>query len=184
MPSLQLTIPTLFGEISVYADQNKLNKADKLIKSTPKILNDAYKIAATVYAERIEKMAKYCITHGMPPRGSGVSWPPHSANTVKRLGAHTLLFWTGQYRNYITVLKRGKSVAVGVPPGMRKWKKGDANPNPLTLSQVAKILEFGTIDGKIPARPLWRYLWPTVGGKESYKKELVQQIRKQLRKYH
>lgn len=184
MPSLQITLPTVLGDLEIYANPSRLAKAEKLLKTTPELLTKAYEVAGTIYANRIMKMAKYCLTHGIPPRGSGVSWPPHTSLTVKRLGQHTLLLWTGQYRNYIRVLRRGTRIAVGVPPGMKKYRRDDyKDPNPLTLSQVAKILEYGTLDGKIPERPLWRYLWPTVGGKESYKKELAYQIRKQIRNF-
>lgn len=182
MPKLAITIPTSLGEIGLYANPTQLAKAEKLIKETPKILTDAYTIAATKYAERIAKMARTCLSRGMPPSGSGVSWPPHAASTVKRLGEHGLLYWSSQYYHHIRVLKRGKHIAVGVPPGTRKTRPDHyRSANPLTLSQVAKILEFGS--AKIPARPLWQYLWPTVGGQDAYRKELVQQIRKQIRKY-
>ena len=182
MPKLAITIPTSLGEIGLYANQKKLDQADKLIRETPKILTDAYTIAATKYAERIAKIARSCLAHGMPPSGSGVSWPPHAASTVKRLGEHTLLYWSSQYYHHIRIIKRGKHIAVGVPPGLRKTRPdGWKSSSPLTLSQVAKILEYGS--DKIPARPLWQYLWPAVGGQEAYRKELVQQIRKQIRKY-
>lgn len=182
MPKLALTIPTSIGDLQIYANPKQLEKADRLIQKTPKILTDAYTIAATKFAERLAKTARSCLAHGMPPRGSGVSWPPHAASTVKRLGEHTLLYWSSQYYHHIQVLKRGKHIAVGVPPGLHKTRPdGWKSSSPLTLSQVAKILEYGS--GKIPPRPLWRYLWPTVGGQDAYRRELVQQIRKQIRKY-
>lgn len=182
MPKLALTLPTSFGDLVIYANPKQLEKADRLIHKTPKILTEAYTIAATKYAERLAKTARSCIAHGMPPKGSGVSWPPHAASTINRLGEHTLLYWSSQYYNHIRVLKRGKHIAVGVPPGLNKTRPdGWKSSSPLTLSQVAKILEFG--GGKVPPRPLWRYLWNAVGGQDNYKKELVQQIRKQIRKY-
>lgn len=182
MPSLSITIPTQFGNLELYANKKQLEKADRFIKKTPKILTDAYTLAATKYAERLARMARSCLAHGMPPKGSGVSWPPHAESTVKRLGAHTLLNWSSQYYHHIRVLKRGKHIAVGVPTGLRKTRPdGWKSSSPLTLSQVAKILEFGS--DKIPPRPLWQYLWPAAGGQDAYKKELVQQIRKQIRKY-
>ena len=179
---LNLTIPTALGDLQVYADPSKLNKADKLIQSVPKILTESYNIAGYRFAERIARMAKTCLSRGMPPRGSGVSWPPHSVNTVKRLGEHTLLNWSGQYKNAIRVGRRGKHIYAGVPSGLKKTRP-DHRPGRLTLSQVAKILEYGTDDGRIPERPLWNPLWEVVGGKAKFKEELVQEIRKQIRKY-
>ena len=183
MPSLSVTIPTAIGNLQIYANQRQLDKADKLIRETPDLLTKAYKSAALIYAERMARIAKTCLLHGMPPRGSGVSWPAHAPSTVRVLGAHSLLYWSSQYYHNIQVIRRGKYIAAGVPSGTLKTRPDGNKPSGLRLSQVAKILEFGTEDGKIPSRPLWQYLWPSVGGKQSYKQELVQQIRKQIRKY-
>lgn len=182
MPTLSITLPTALGDLKIYANPKQLDKADKLIKKTPEILRKAYLEAATKYGNKIAVIAKACLRRGMPPRGSGVSWPPHAESTIKRLGEHTLMYWSSQYYHNIKVIKRGKNVAVGITPGRKKTRPDHVASN-ITISQVAKILEFGSRDGKIPPRPLWQYLWPTVGGKEAYKKELVIQIRKQLRKY-
>lgn len=182
MAVASVTIPTLLGNIQIYTDSRKLEKANKIVKETPNILTEAYYVSARKYAERIAKMARTCLSRGMPPRGSGVSWPPHAESTVKRLGEHGLLYWSSQYYHYIRVLKRGKHIAVGLPSNVKKTRPDRYNPkNPLTLTKVAKLLELGSEDGKIPARPLWAYLWPAVGGNNSYKKLLVEQIRKQLR---
>lgn len=182
MAGLSVTIPTALGNIQIYADQKKLEKANKIIKETPNILTEAYYVSARKYADRIAKMARDCISRGMPPRGYGVSWPPHAESTVKRLGEHGLLYWSSQYYRHIRVLKRGKYIAVGLPSGVKKTRPDGYDPKtPLTLTKVAKILESGSEDGKIPARPLWQYLWPAVGGDEKYKKLLAEQIRKQLR---
>lgn len=179
--TLQVTLPTTLGRVEIYADPTKLAKAEKLIKDTPKILTDAYTIAATKYAERIAKMARSCLKRGMPPSGSGVSWPPHAESTVKRLGQHGLLYWSSQYYHNISVVKRGKHIAAGIASGRSRKTRPDQLPTRLTLSAVARILEFG--GGYVPERPLWQYLWPAVGGREHYRMELVQQIRKQIRKY-
>lgn len=182
MPKLQLTIPTCFGDIAVYADPRDVARANKLIQKTPQILTEAYINAVNKWGPRLVRAAKSCLIHGMPPKGSGVSWPPHSAMTVKRLGAHTLLNWTGEYKRNIKLVRRGRQFAVGLPPGKKKTRP-DGSTSGLTLTQVAKILEYGSRNGKIPARPLWQYLWNSVGGNEPYKKVLVREIRKQIRKY-
>lgn len=181
---ISVTIPSALGRVQLYADPRQVEKATELIKSTPEILTKAYNISANRYAERIVRTAKSCIAHGIPPRGSGVSWPPHAASTVKRLGAHTLLYWSHQYYHHIKVIRRGKHIAVGVPSSLRKTRPDHyRSSSPITLSRVAKILELGSEDGKIPARPLWRYLWPSVGGSDSYEKDLVKEIRKQISLY-
>lgn len=181
MPRLNVTIPTSVGNLEIYANPSRLNKAEKLIKDTPKILTEAYLEAATAEATMIANMAKRCIRDGIPPRGSGVSWPGHANSTIRKYGEHGLLNLTGQYLNMIKVIRIGSRVAAGVPPGQKKYRP-DHRQTKLTLTQVAKVLEYGS-EGTIPARPLWRYLWPAIGGSEHYKKRLVEVLRKKIRKY-
>lgn len=181
MPKIQLTIPSL-GNIEIYTDPRKIAKVNKLISETPKILTEAYLRASYLYGPKLVQAAKRCLRIGMPPHGSGVSWPPHSAKTIKRLGEHTLLNWTGQYMRNIKLVRRGRQVAVGLPPGKIKIR-GDGERGRLTLTQVAKVLEYGSEARSIPARPLWEYLWDSVGGNEPYKKVLVREIRKEIRKH-
>lgn len=178
--TINITFPTALGTVHIYANPTQQRKADKLIKSVPKILKDSYEAAATRWGERIVRMAKTCLKRGMPPPGSGVSWPPHAESTTRKLGEHTLLYWSGQYHNQIKLLRRGKYIFAGVHGSTNKTRP-DGRKSNLTLLQVAKILEFG--GGRVPARPLWIPLYESMGGNDKFKQELVKEIRKQLRKY-
>lgn len=179
--TINITFPTMLGNVNIYANPTQQRKAEQLLKKTPEILNQAYLNTANRFGERLARMAKTCLRRGMPPPNSGVSWPPHAASTTRRLGAHTLLYWSTQYYHAIGVYKRGKYVFVGVRSNTKKTRPDGSNPSGLTLTQVAKILEFG--GGKVPARPLWIPLLDSVGGKAQFKQELVKEIRKQMRKY-
>lgn len=185
MPVLNITIPTVLGDLSLVANQRTIDRVTKTIEKTPNLLNKAYELVGNQYAQRIAKMAKRCISRGMPPPGSGVSWQPHAESTVRRLGEHGLLYWSSQYYHNIQVIKRGKHISVGVPSNVRKTRPDHYkrnNSSVRTLSQVAKILEYGSLDGRIPARPLWRYIWKSVNGPIGYKKDLIQEINRQVRK--
>lgn len=180
MASVGITLPTGLGDLQIYINPPQKAKADKLLKEMPELLTQAYLLAAQRFGERLARMAKSCLAHGLPPSGSGVSWPPHTAATTKRLGAHTLLYWSTQYYHAIRVSKRGRNIYVGVPAGLKKTRPdGYKGTNRLTLVQVAKILEYG--GGNVPARPLWNPLWAVM--KDKFSNELVQEIRKQVRKY-
>ena len=168
MRSLQVTIPTPVGDLVIYANRNQQAKADKLIRETPNILNNAYKLAGLAFAERLAKIARECISRGMPPPNSGVSWPPHTEKTIKAIGDHTLLYWSSQYYRNIKPLQRGKQIAVGLTQSRIKTRPD------------GKVLEFGSSDGKIPSRPLWSVLWDNTMA-DKYKKQLVLEIRKQIR---
>lgn len=184
MNTVNITFPTSLGDVKIYMDPRKKAIADKLLREFPHIMRNAYEKSAMAFGNRLAREAKTCLSRGMPPRGSGVSWPPHAESTVKRLGEHTLLYWSSQYYHAIKVRKRGKYIFVGVPSGLKKTRKDNyKSSNPLTLTKVANILEFGSGDGKIPPRPLWGPLWSSVGGKNNFKKVLVKELRKELRKY-
>ena len=178
--TINITLSTVLGNVKIWANPRQQKKAEELLRKTPEILQQAYKNTAQRFGDRLAKMAKTCLRNGIPPKNSGVSWPPHAASTTRRLGEHTLLYWSSQYYHAIGVYKRGRNIFVGVNSGVKKTRPDGRNSG-LTLLQVAKILEFG--GGKVPARPLWIPLFESVGGKAKFKQELVKEIRKQIRKY-
>lgn len=181
MKSLQITLPTIVGEIDIYVNRNQQAQAERLIQKCPSILSKSYEIAGLKFANRLARIAKTCISRGMPPPGSRVSWPPHSINTIKTIGSHTLLYWSSQYWRNIKPIKRGKHIAVGLPPGLIKTRPDGKSSKGKTLTQVAKMLEFGSSSGKLPPRPLWTVLWDS-SMKDKFKKELILEIRKQIRR--
>lgn len=182
MASLGITLPTAVGDLKIYVNPTQQAKATQLLNSMPHILTSSYEEAAIKFGERLAKMARSCLKSGMPPSGSGVSWPPHSQSTIRQLGAHTLLYWSSQYYNSIGVRRRGKDIYVGVPNSTRKTRP-DGKSSGISLINVAKILEYGDMAGKIPPRPLWAPLFKSVGGKEKFKYELVKVIRSNVRRY-
>ena len=178
--TINITLSTVLGNVKIWANPRQQKKAEELLRKTPEILQQAYKNTAQRFGDRLAKMAKTCLRKGIPPKNSGVSWPPHAASTTRRLGEHTLLYWSSQYYHAIGVYTRGRNIFVGVKSRVKKTRPDGRNSG-LTLLQVAKILEFG--GGKVPARPLWIPLFESVGGKAKFKQELVKEIRKQVRKY-
>lgn len=183
MPSLGITLPTAVGDLRIYVNPTQQAKATNLLKSMPQILTSSYEEAAFRFGERLARMAKSCLRNGMPPRGSGVSWPPHAESTIKQLGEHTLLYWSSQYYHAIGVRRRGRSIYVGVPSSTIKTRPDGKSTGGISLSNVAKILEYGDHTGKIPPRPLWIPLFESAGGKEKFKSELVKTIRNKVRRY-
>lgn len=181
MKSLHITLPTIVGEIDIYVNRNQQAKAERLIQKCPSILSKSYEIAGLKFANRLARIAKTCISRGMPPPGSRISWPPHSINTIKTIGSHTLLYWSSQYWRNIKPIKRGKHIAVGLPPGLIKTRPDGKSSKGKTLTQVAKMLEFGSSSGKLPPRPLWTVLWDS-SMNDKFKKELILEIRKQIRR--
>lgn len=118
----------------------------------------------------------------MPPPNSGVKWDPHSISTIKKYGEHTLLNYTGQYKRSVRIVKQKNRTFVGLPPNLhRTLNSGKTSKR--TLNQIAIMLEYGSRDGNLPSRPLWKPAFKAAGGKEALRKHVVNAIRKELRKY-
>lgn len=182
MPSHGITLPTALGDLRIYVNKSQQAKATNLLKSMPDILTRSYEEAATKFGERLARMARTCLSRGIPPPGSGVSWPPHSAATIKRYGQHTLLYWSSQYYHAIRVRRRGKNIYVGVHSSTIKTRPDGRNLG-IRLINVAKLLEYGDESGNLPPRPLWSPLFQSVGGKDRFKQEVIKVIKHKIRGY-
>lgn len=177
--SVNITLSTPFGNLRIYSDPKQQAKAERLITRTPSILTEGYRKGTEKFGNQLLRMVRKCLNTGVPPRG--VSWPPHSAATVKRYGEHTLLKLTGQYVRSITIVKMKNRTFVGLPIGVHKVTfTGKVSKK--TLNQVAIILEYGSRDGYVPPRPLWSPSYEAIGGKEVLKQAIVNELRKGIRK--
>ena len=188
---INISVGSPFGPIDIYiTDKNKLAQAKKLIDKAPNILIDAYNDAANRWGGKVKKEAQKAIDRGSPPGGMA-SWPPLSEKYQARWGGSIYYNW-GQYYRGIGIHKEeavlyGTSktstrIYIGLPNQVAKTNPlGKAGR--LTLQKVAKILEVGTRDGKIPPRPLWEPLYKHVGGKASLKRHIQEAIKRQLTKY-
>ena len=186
-------IDTPFGELHIFSDPAETAKAERLIKETPKILWEAWKDAAERYGKNIVKEAKRCVSSGVPPKG--VHWPPLSKRYVEAMAGDDRIYYkTGQYYEsigihkdnvyYTTGVLAKQRYFVGLPQGkMKEPARFKSSRPPLSLIQVANILERGSMDGDIPPRPLWKPLFDAAGGKERIRVFARNAIKRQLNKY-
>lgn len=86
--SVNITISTPLGDLQIYTDPKEQARAEKLIAETPSIMRNAYDRATEKFGNQLLRLVKKCLRTGTPPRGT--HWDPHSANTIKRYGEHTL----------------------------------------------------------------------------------------------
>ena len=180
--SVNRTLGIPFGRFEIYVDKAQQARAERLIRDIPSILTKSYENGTRKFGKQLLRILKKCLSTGTPPAGSGVSWPPHSASTVKSLGEHTLLNWTGQYRRSVNIYHQRNRTYVGLPNNVRKIrKKGKGSKK--TLNQIAILLEYGSRDSNLPPRPLWAPAYKVAGGNKSLQKEIRNEIRKQLRKH-
>ena len=191
--SVNITISTPLGDLQIYTNPKEQARAERLIAETPSIMRNAYDRATEKFGNQLLRLVKKCLRTGTPPRGT--HWDPHSANTIKRYGEHTLLKYTGQYLRSVQIVKQKNRTYVGIPTNLKKTRKGDRTSKRLkktrkgdrtskrTLNQVAIMLEYGSRGGNLPPRPLWAPAFEQVGGKKVLKETIVRELRKEIRKY-
>lgn len=174
-------------DIQIYVDPVKQRQAEKLIAKTPSIMELGYELGTRKFGNQLLRIVRRSLNKGLPPPGSKVSWPPHATATLKKYGAHKLLNHkllnlTGQYARSVTMVTQKDRTFVGLPPGLRKITYSGRTSRK-TLNQIAIMLEYGSRDGNLPPRPLWKPAFEAAGGNVVLEKEIRNQLRKELRKY-
>ena len=169
-------------DIQIYVDPVKQRQAERLIAKTPSIMKLGYELGTRKFGNQLLRIVRRSLNNGLPPPGSKVSWPPHAIATLKKYGAHTLLNLTGQYARSVTMVTQKDRTFIGLPPGLRKITYSGRTSRK-TLNQIAIILEYGSRDGNLPPRPLWKPAFEAAGGNVVLEKEIRNQLRKELRKY-
>lgn len=178
-------------DIQIYVDPVKQRQAEKLIAKTPSIMELGYELGTRKFGNQLLRIVRRSLNKGLPPPGSKVSWPPHATATLKKYGAHTLfkkyrahtlLNLTGQYARSVTMVTQKDRTFVGLPPRLRKITYSGRTSRK-TLNQIAIMLEYGSRDGNLPPRPLWKPAFEAAGGNVVLEKEIRNQLRKELRKY-
>lgn len=187
--NINISLP--IGSVQIYVDPRKQMQAEKLITRTPQIMKKAYDLGSRKFGNQLLRIVKRSLNTGVPPPGSEVSWPPHSVATLKKYGSHTflkkygshtLLNLTGQYARSVTIVNRKDRTFVGLPPGLKKTTYFGKTSRK-TLNQIAIMLEYGSRDGNLPARELWKPAYEAAGGADALQKSIRNEVRKELRKY-
>lgn len=109
--SVNITLSTPVGPLEIYVDKREQARAERLIAKTPSILTKGYAKGTEKFGNQLLRIVRRSLNTGVPPRGSGVSWPPHSPGTLKKYGAHTMLNLTGQYARSVTLVRVRKELS-------------------------------------------------------------------------
>lgn len=179
--SVNITLSIPVGPLEIYVDKREQARAERLIAKTPSILTKGYAKGAEKFGNQLLRIVRRSLNTGVPPRGSGVSWPLHAPGTIKKYGDHTMLNLTGQYARSVTLVKGKERIFVGLPIGIKKITY-TGKTSRKTLNQIAIMLEYGSRDGNLPPRPLWAPTFKTVGGKAVLQKEIRNEVRKEIRR--
>ena len=195
MPRSIFTIGVL-PDVSIeaaYVNPENIEKVSRLIKSMPEIETVAYQKACTNFGKMLAKYVRRCIMSNTPP--SGVSWPPHSEDYIKKYDVKGFWYLSGQMLRSIKLRQYQGGYYVGPNPNEKARdpvnRYGRSRTSKLTLVQLARLLEGGTFAGAgssrytndIPARPLFRPSFKAVGGTERLKKYLIANLRREVKKH-
>ena len=183
MPSkkVNINLSNNLCDIQIYVDPVKQRQAERLIAKTPSIMKLGYELGTRKFGNQLLRIVRRSLNTGVPPRGSGVSWPPHAPGTIEKYGDHTMLNLTGQYARSVTLVKGKKRTFVGLPIGIKKITY-TGKTSRKTLNQIAIMLEYGNRDGNLPPRPLWAPAFKAAGGKAALQKEIRNEVRKEIRR--
>lgn len=92
--SVNITLSTPVGSLEIYVDKREQARAERLIAKTPSILTKGYAKGTEKFGNQLLRIVRRSLNTGVPPRGSGVSWPPHAPGIIKNMGitlCYTLL---------------------------------------------------------------------------------------------
>lgn len=165
---VNVTIP----KVSDLVLQVKLNgewtQVESAISHLGPDIQRGYDVAVSKYAKKLLSIVKTSLTLGIPPVGGGVTWQPLSEATIKRWGQHPIYNLTGLYSRSVGLYQYKSRTLIGLPISAKR-----ASQKKLTLNQLAKILEFGSNDGRIPARPVWSPSVKAAGGNTKLKQLIL-----------
>ena len=171
--NVTITDPSKGLQILLTGNWRRLDSLGEDIRAA---IQRGYQKASLDFANKLLRIVKKSLATGTPP--PGVTWEPLSPATIKRWGQHPIYNLTGLYSRSVGLYQYKSRVLVGLPINNKR-----SSQRALTLNQLAKILEFGTADGRIPARPLWAPSLKAVGDKSALKKTILLYIRRELAKY-
>lgn len=175
---ISISLPRLSDLTLQVKLEGKWTTLENLGDNLGNAVKTGYDIAIQKFSSDLLRIIVKSLTTGIPPVGGGVVWEPLSPATIKRYGKHNIYYLTGLYSRSVGLFKYRSRTLVGLPYNTRR-----SSQKKLTMNQLAIILEQGTSDGRIPARPVWAPSLKAVGGKGKLKKSILTEIRRQLLKY-
>jgi hypothetical protein len=178
MPTIQLKL------------EGSWSTAISAIDGVPQAIQKGYDTAMSRISRQILQIIKEAIDNGGP---DNAKWEPLATSTLSSYISHKIptsgMPWnrTGQLRDSISLYRYGNRTYIGVKRNSRPNYSNYTNQLPLTFTQIARILEYGTRGTPfIPARPLFApSLQAWAKGKtpsERIKKDILAEVKKQLKK--
>lgn len=168
--SVNINLPLPQLEIKLTGDWSKaINLPEQVVRA----MAEGYSEATHDISRDIVRIVKRAIKSGLPPGGGGVNWAPLSPATLARYGDHKIYKLSGEFEKAIGIHIYKSRILIGMPINQR-------HSGGLTLNQLSNLLEFGSKDGKLPGRPLWKPTLDAYGGRKKIRNVIVRRIKKQI----
>ena len=175
---VNITLPKVSDLVLQVKVNGEWQRVESLVSNLGPSIQRGYDKAVNKFSRNLLAIVKKSLTLGIPPVGGGVIWQPLAPSTVERWGQHPIYNLTGLYSRSVGLYVYKSRILIGLPIGIRR-----SSQKKLTLNQLARILEFGSHDGRIPPRPVWAPSLKAVGGKSKLKQLILTEIRKEFQKY-
>jgi len=158
-------------------------KLHSLVVGLDHTIEVGYQRASKKAAKKYFDLIRQNIRNG----GGKFRFEPLKQSTIdkkKKAGkpATPFMFY-GYYYRAIQMVSKNNNYYVGIKKGSRNPKTKSAGSS-YTIAQYASVLESGSRDGKIPARPLWRKTFNEMGGRKKIKQMVIASIAYEIRKRH
>ncbi len=169
-------LPNLVPKVELFGDWDKTHRA---FVNLPTAIALGSKLGKDAALRQLEKNIKQNIR----ANGGSLGWKELSKRTLanKRDSKYptSILRMTGLYYRSIMIWSDTITGAtyLGIKPRTYYPTKGASG---LTVNQVAKVLENGSPDRNIPARPLWKPTFKQFGGGARVKGYIIWHVRNQI----
>lgn len=134
---------------------------------------------------RYSKAYKEEILKHLKNEGAGLGWLPLSEDYKKFKDKYApgegLLRFFDVYAKSIKMIKTDGVWGVGVPTGIKNTYMESLGKGGLQVHEYAAVLEKGTNDGDVPARPLWGATFVKMGGPSTLRRFVAEAFRERFR---
>jgi len=166
-------------------NQLEWTKANRAIKELPKAIHEGYEDAVGDFSRDLINTIRKMMESGDP------SWAPLSPSTLesyhkKYPAANHPWYRSGFMSSRVDFYsdEHSNKVYIGLPQYQyyepQDW--GEDSRRGLTMMQLAKMLEFGSWDGRIPARPLFSTAFDRKGGRNKLRENILKYLKRRLAK--
>ena len=155
-------------------------EANYMLRTLPVRVTAAVNLATRDFSRKYIRQVKKNIQN----QGASLGWQPLSTNYIdfKTKWAdsdpHQIYSFFGAMLSSMKAFKSGSTWVAGIPANTSNERMSlIRDGNTLTIDEYAAVLEKGTTNGNVPARPLWQPSYRQIGGNQVLQRTVANYIR-------